>query len=47
MTGDWFVGQLREVPDVFSQGRTLKELRENIREVWQLMLKERPLTKTP
>lgn len=41
--GEWYVGQLREVPDVFSQARTLTELRENIREVFDLMLRERPV----
>ncbi len=39
---DWYVGQMREVPGVFSQGKTLSELEENIREVYQLMLRERP-----
>lgn len=29
--GDWYVGRLVEVPGVFSQGATLDELRENIR----------------
>lgn len=29
---DWYVGQMREVPGVFSQGKTLSELEENIRE---------------
>ena len=28
--GDWYVGQLREIPSVLSQGSTLKELEENI-----------------
>jgi predicted RNase H-like HicB family nuclease len=35
--GAWYVGQLRDVPDVFSQGRTLAELRANIREAYDLM----------
>ncbi len=39
---DWYVGQIREVPGVFSQGKTMSELEENIREAYQLMLKERP-----
>jgi predicted RNase H-like HicB family nuclease len=33
-----FVGRLREVPGVFSQGDSLKELEENIRDAYQLML---------
>ncbi len=38
--GDWYVGQLREVPGVFSQGETLQELEENIRDAYQLMRRE-------
>ena len=34
----WFVGRLREVPGVFSQGHTLEELEENIRDAYELML---------
>jgi hypothetical protein len=30
--GGWFEGRLREVPDILSQGQTLDELEENIRE---------------
>lgn len=40
--GPWYVGEITEAPDVFSQGRTLPELRRNIREARNLMLKERP-----
>ena len=40
--GEWYVGQLREVPGIFSQGRTLEELDENIRDAYHLMLRERP-----
>jgi len=38
----WYVGRLREVPGVFSQGETLKQLEENIRDAYRLMLKEQP-----
>lgn len=38
---DWYVGQLREVPGVISQGATLKELEDNIQDAYQLMIKER------
>jgi predicted RNase H-like HicB family nuclease len=30
--GDWFVGRRLGVPGVFSQGATLDELRENLRD---------------
>ena len=36
----WYVGQLREVPGVFSQGKILGELEKNIQEVYGLMLEE-------
>lgn len=35
---DWFVGRLKEVPGVFSQGETLSELEENIRDAYQLLV---------
>jgi predicted RNase H-like HicB family nuclease len=36
--GKWYVGRLLEVPGVFSQGKTLDELRENIQEAYELMV---------
>jgi len=36
--GNWTVGRLVEVPGVFSQGKTLAELRENIQDAYQLMV---------
>lgn len=36
----WYVGKLKEVPGVFSQGESLEELEENIRDVYQLMTEE-------
>lgn len=38
----WYVGRLREVPGVFSQGKSLEELEENIREAYQLMTEVTP-----
>jgi predicted RNase H-like HicB family nuclease len=37
----WFVGQLREIPGVFSQGETMDELEKNIADAYQLMFEER------
>ena len=34
----WFVGKLREIPGVFSQGETLEELKENIADAYRMML---------
>ena len=44
---DWYVGKLKEVPGVFSQGETLEELEENIRDTYTLMIKEEPSVKHP
>jgi len=39
--GDWYVGQLVEVPGVMSQGETLAELQANIDDAYQVVLAER------
>lgn len=36
--GEWYVGKLKEVPGVFSQGKTLEELEENVKDAYQLMM---------
>ncbi|HZF07471.1 MAG TPA: type II toxin-antitoxin system HicB family antitoxin [Thermoanaerobaculia bacterium] len=36
----WYIGQLREVSGVFSQGETLTELEENIRDAYELVLED-------
>jgi predicted RNase H-like HicB family nuclease len=38
----WYVGRVREVPGVFSQGKTLGELEDNVRDAYQLLLKDQP-----
>ncbi|MFZ3135831.1 MAG: nucleotidyltransferase domain-containing protein [Thermodesulfovibrionales bacterium] len=35
----WHVGKLKEVTGVFSQGKTLEELKQNIRKAYKLLLK--------
>jgi predicted RNase H-like HicB family nuclease len=42
----WYVGRLREVPGVFSQGETLSELQENIADAYRLMLEDEPGTRS-
>jgi predicted RNase H-like HicB family nuclease len=37
-TEKWYVGRLKEVPGVFSQGKTLKELEANIQDAYTLMM---------
>ena len=36
----WFVGKLKEIPGVFSQGETLEELEEIILDADQLMMED-------
>jgi predicted RNase H-like HicB family nuclease len=38
----WFVGKLKEIPGVFSQGETLDELKENIADAYRMMLESEP-----
>ncbi len=40
---DWYVGRLKEVPGVFSQGESIEELQENIRDAYHLMVEEESL----
>ena len=35
---NWFVGKIREVPGVFSQGETLAKLKVNIADAYRIML---------
>lgn len=44
---DWFVGRLQEVPGVFSQGETLEELEENIRDAYETVLADHTPVLTP
>lgn len=43
----WYVGRLKEVPGVFSQGESLQELEDNIREAYQLMMEEYSVVSSP
>ncbi len=38
----WYVGKLREVPGIFSQGETFEELKLNIQDAFTLMSQEVP-----
>jgi predicted RNase H-like HicB family nuclease len=42
ITQDWYVGKLKEVPGVFSQGKTLDELEENVRDAYAMMMEDDP-----
>jgi len=34
----FWLGRVREFPDIMTQGQTLKELEENIRDAYQMMV---------
>lgn len=36
----WYVGRLKEIPGVFSQGETLQELEENVRDAYHMIMAE-------
>ncbi|MBW8050707.1 MAG: type II toxin-antitoxin system HicB family antitoxin [Cytophagales bacterium] len=40
MDDNWYVGKLKEIPGIFSQGETLEELEDNIRDVYQMILED-------
>jgi len=37
---NWYVGRLKEVPGVFSQGETIEELKENIQDAYRLIVED-------
>ena len=43
----WYVGRLREVPGVFSQGETIEELQDNIRDAYQMIVQEVDMSAHP
>ena len=40
LNDNWYVGKLKEVPGVFSQGESLEELEDNIRDAYRMMIQE-------
>ena len=34
----FWLGKIKEYPEIMSQGETLEELEENLRDAWQLMV---------
>ena len=44
---DWFVGKLKEIPGIFSQGETLKELETNIQDAYKMILREEQIEPYP
>jgi len=43
----WYVGKLKEVPGVFSQGESLDDLEKNIQDAYQLMMNEEETIQRP
>jgi len=43
----WYVGRLKEVPGVFSQGETINELEENIRDAYESIMQTEPKLSRP
>jgi len=37
---EWYVGRIKEIPGVFSQGETLKDLEENIQDAFRMLSEE-------
>ena len=36
----WYVGRIKEIPGVFSQGETMEELEENINDAYKMVMEE-------
>ena len=45
--GEWYVGCLEELPGVFSQGRTIEELTENIQDACVMMTDPKTANRQP
>jgi len=43
----WYVGRLKGIPGVFSQGESLAALEENIRDAYRLMIEDQELPPSP
>jgi predicted RNase H-like HicB family nuclease len=43
----WYVGRVKEIPGVFSQGETLSDLKENVKDAYQMMVQESLPVYTP
>lgn len=39
-SGKWWLGKLKEHPEIMTQGKTLKELEENIKDAFTMMVME-------
>ena len=37
---EWYVGRIKEVPGIFSQGETLEELEKNVKDAFKMITEE-------
>jgi len=44
---DWYVGRIKEVPGVFSQGATLVELEQNVVDAYRMVMAEEDASFSP
>ena len=44
---EWYVGRIREVPGVFSQGATLSELEQNVIDAYKMVMAEQETSFSP
>ena len=47
MDDNWYVGRIKEVPGVFSQGETLSELEMNIVDAYKMVISEESCPSIP
>ncbi len=41
---NWYVGRLKEIPGIFSQGETIEKLEKNIKDAYHLMMEDEVIT---
>ena len=46
-SGKFWLGKLKEHPEIMTQGNTLKELEENLRDAYRMMIMEDTSTRRP
>ncbi len=46
-TGKWYLGWIEEIPGVNTQGKTLREAKENLREALSLILETNRILNKP
>jgi len=47
MDAGWYVGRLKEVPGIFSQGESIDELEENVKDAYRMMMADEDTAPRP